>query len=85
METVNSQVRVVQIGDGLFIPLPEDVVKATNIRRDSLMNLEVGDDKARVTPAALPEYTLDELLEGMTPAHFHQDIDTGPPVGKEVW
>lgn len=31
------------------------------------------------------EYKLDELLGGITAKNQHKPVDTGAPVGKEVW
>ena len=31
------------------------------------------------------ESTLDELIAGITPENRHDEIDWGPPVGKEIW
>ncbi|WP_228054673.1 AbrB/MazE/SpoVT family DNA-binding domain-containing protein [Gloeocapsopsis crepidinum] len=31
------------------------------------------------------KYTLEELLEGMTPDNFHSETDIETPVGNEVW
>jgi hypothetical protein len=30
-------------------------------------------------------YTLEELLAGVTQENLHPEIDTGSPVGREVW
>lgn len=30
-------------------------------------------------------YTLEELLEQVTPENRHDEIDFGPPVGNEIW
>ncbi len=31
------------------------------------------------------DFTLDELLDGITPENIHEEIDFGGPVGKENW
>lgn len=31
------------------------------------------------------KYSLDELLEGVTPEHFNGEMDWGEPVGEEVY
>jgi antitoxin MazE len=38
-----------------------------------------------ITPSKRKKYSLDELLEGMTPDNFNSEIDTGDSVGNEVW
>jgi antitoxin MazE len=38
-----------------------------------------------ITPQKRKKYTLDELLEGMTPDKFHPEFETGNAVGNEDW
>lgn len=36
-------------------------------------------------PLKRPDYTLQDLLDQITENSSHDEIDTGPPVGNEVW
>ena len=36
-------------------------------------------------PLKRPNYTLDDLLAQVTEDNVHEEIDTGPAVGKEEW
>ena len=36
-------------------------------------------------PLKRPDYTLKDLLDKVTEKNSHDEIDTGPPVGNEVW
>lgn len=36
-------------------------------------------------PLKRPDYTLKDLLDQVTENSSHDEIDTGPPVGNEVW
>ena len=36
-------------------------------------------------PLKTPDYTLKDLLDKVTENNSHDEIDTGPPVGNEVW
>ena len=38
-----------------------------------------------IRAAEAPAYDLDEMLARVTPDSFPEDVDFGPPVGKEVW
>ena len=31
------------------------------------------------------EYSLDELLAGVTPTNLHTEVNTGNSIGREVW
>jgi antitoxin MazE len=43
------------------------------------------DGSSSVKPLRRKKYTLEELLDGMTPEHFHPEISTGIPVGNELF
>ncbi len=47
----------------------------------------VSEDEVRIIKAkAVPKrYTLDQLLEQITPENLHDEIDSGPSVGAEEW
>ena len=49
------------------------------------MYLSISGDSIVITPKKRKKYTLDELLEGMTPDKFHSEIDTEIAVGNEIW
>lgn len=54
-----------------------------------LLIVEEGDDRftvypARPAPMHGPWPSLDDLLAGITSENIHAEIDTGPPVGREV-
>jgi antitoxin MazE len=38
-----------------------------------------------IEPVRRKAYKLDKLLNGITSKNQHKPIDTGAPVGKEVW
>jgi antitoxin MazE len=43
---------------------------------------------AKGTPKVWPSgrvYTLDELVDRITPENRHDEVDWGRPVGKEAW
>ena len=46
--------------------------------------LTVADGALTIRPRARA-YTLEELLEQVTPENRHDEIDWGEPQGKEVW
>jgi antitoxin MazE len=49
--------------------------------------VEVREEQGRIIiePVRQKAYSLDALLDDITPANLHPAIDTGAPVGKEVW
>ena len=47
------------------------------------MTLEKG--KLVIAPVKEPDYTLEDLMQGVTKNNMHREIDLGGPVGREVW
>ena len=43
------------------------------------------EDNAIVVRRARPQYSLDELVERITPRNRHGETRWGPPVGNESW
>jgi antitoxin MazE len=76
-------------GNSLAVRIPRDLaaaVKAKDGRRAEI-SVENGTLVLRpiVKPARKPNYTLDELLSGMTRDDVPQEVDWGPRRGNEVW
>ena len=49
--------------------------------------VEVREEQGRIViePVRRKTYKLSELLGGITAKNQHKPVDTGEPVGKEVW
>jgi antitoxin MazE len=52
---------------------------------DQSVEVRAEDGRIIIEPIRAPTYSLDELLDRMTPETFHEEIDFGPPVGEELW
>lgn len=65
---------------------PASVMAAAALHVDQEVEVR-RDDKGRIIiePVKIPIYQLDELLDQMTSETFPEDVDFGPPVGKEIW
>jgi antitoxin MazE len=79
------RVRVKKWGNSASVRIPAPIMAAAALRIDQ--EVEVREDAGRIViePVMAPSYELDALLAGMTPDTFPEEIDFGPPVGKEIW
>jgi antitoxin MazE len=68
--------KVIRRGGELVIVIPEDVAREEGLRE----GMEVF-----VYPARIDDQTLQQMVEQITPENRHEEVDFGPPVGKEVW
>jgi antitoxin MazE len=47
--------------------------------------LSIEKERIIITPINEKEYSLKDLLDGVTENNLHGEFDTGEPVGKEIW
>ena len=79
------QVQIRRTDEGLMIPFPETLATASDLKEDSVVEIALENGKIIVADSKEPYYTIEELLEGITPENRHPEISTGRPVGNEVW
>jgi antitoxin MazE len=60
-------------------------MEAASLVVDQDVDVRVAQGRVVIEPVATPSYTLDELLAQMDPATFPDNVESGPPVGNEVW
>jgi antitoxin MazE len=57
-----------------------------DVRLDSPVEISVKGHTIVIEPVREKiKYDLDELLAGVNPETLHDEIDSGNPVGKEIW
>lgn len=78
------QTRIQKWGNSLALRIPKAFAEEAQLDQDSLVEISVSEGKLIVEPA-VPRYTLEELLAGVTDENIHEEFDWGRPVGKEVW
>ena len=72
-------------GNSLALRIPKSFAAESRIEAGSAVNLSLVEGRIIVEPVSEPDYVLDDLLAGVTKQNVHAEIDTGVPVGKEVW
>ncbi len=79
------KVQIQKWGNSLALRIPKSFAVESKIDQGSVVDVSLENGKIVVQPAVEQEYTLDELLAGVTKDNLHGEVDFGPPVGKEVW
>ena len=79
------EVIVKKWGNSAAVRIPAAIMAAAHVNLDQ--SVEVREDQGRIViePIRHKQYKLDELLSGITSKNRHEPIDTGVPVGKEIW
>lgn len=70
-------------GNSLAIRIPKTIASESRLSEGSAVEIAVEDGRLVLTPVSGREYTLDELLAGVTRSNVHEEIDFGRPAGKE--
>ncbi|TFI53445.1 AbrB/MazE/SpoVT family DNA-binding domain-containing protein [Mastigocladus laminosus UU774] len=76
---------VAKWGNSLAIRIPRSIAEQAQVTEGTSINFSVEGKSIVITPQKRKKYTLDELLEGMTPDKFHSEFETGNAVGNEDW
>ncbi len=79
------QTRIQKWGNSLALRIPKSFALNVNIKQNELVDLTVDKGKIVIKPIAEKEYSLEELLEGVSENNLHGEFDTGAPTGKEIW
>ena len=77
--------RIQKWGNSLALRIPRPFAEESNLHEDSAVDVSVRNGKLVVVPIAEPQFTLEELVEQITPENRHDEVEVGGPVGNEVW
>ena len=77
------QTKVQKWGNSLALRIPKSFALNIAIKQNEFVDLSIGDGKLIITPITEKEYSLKELLAGVSEDNLHEEFDTGIPVGKE--
>lgn len=72
-------------GNSRALRIPKDIALEAGLDFGAKVALQAADGHLRLVPLEEPHYTLEELVAGITPENRHEEWDTGPAVGIEVW
>lgn len=75
--------KVQKWGNSLAIRIPRPVAQDIGLSPDADVEMSIRDGSLILVPTRR-QYSLEELVKGITPANRHDEIDLGPPVGREL-
>ena len=79
------EVTVKKWGNSAAVRIPASVMVAAHVNLDQTVEVREEQGRIVIEPVRRKQYKLDELLGGITGGNLHKPIDTGAPVGQEVW
>jgi antitoxin MazE len=77
--------RVQRWGNSLAIRIPRPFAAEAGLEQQSEVDISLVDGALVVKPCPEPSFSLEELLSQVTDDNLHEEVDLGPPVGREVW
>lgn len=75
-------VQVARWGNSLGVRIPRELARGVGLTEGTRVDIAAECDRIIIMPRA-PRYTLDQLLQGMTPEAMHAAYDWGPGVSRE--
>lgn len=74
-----------QWGNSLAVRIPKNLAKECGIAINT--DLEIIREKGNIIlmPVAKKTHSLSSLLAQVTEENIHSEVETGTPVGKEIW
>ena len=72
-------------GNSASVRIPAAVLQAAKLRLDDSVDVREEAGRIVIEPVPRKEYTLAELLKGITRENLHEEVEFGRPVGKEAW
>ena len=76
---------VAKWGNSLAVRIPQQLAKEIGLMDGGEVEIFAIDGNLTIKPRRQKQYSLDELIAGITPTNRHAEIDTGISVGEEVW
>lgn len=76
------QVRVARWGNSLGVRIPKSVAEKLGLAPGVPVTLEMEKDALIIRAK---KYELEKLLAGISPQNMHGEVETGKPVGREIW
>jgi len=78
-------VRVQKWGNSLAVRIPKPLAEDAEVSEGTILNLAVSEGKIVATPVRRKKQSLKQMLAKVTRENLHADIESGPPVGREIW
>jgi antitoxin MazE len=77
--------RVKKWGNSLGLRIPKTFADEINLKENSSIEMMMQEGTLLITPVTEREWTLEELLVGVTDENRRHEWDAGPAEGEETW
>jgi len=78
-------VRVQKWGNSLALRIPKPFAADAGVKEGAIVDMSVVEGRLVAAPVRVRRARLRDLLDKVTKANLHDEVDTGAPVGREAW
>ena len=79
------QTRIQRWGNSLGLRIPRSFAAEVGVDAGTEVDLSIQDGDLVVKPVRRRTYQLKDLLRKITAKNLHGEVNTGDPVGREIW
>jgi antitoxin MazE len=72
-------------GNSAAVRLPAAALEQAGLHIDDAVEVREEDGRIVIEPVKSAHVNLDELIAGITDENRHEEVDWGPPQGREFW
>ena len=76
---------VAKWGNSLAVRIPQHLAKEINLTEGAEIEFVLSNGMLVIKPQTYCRYSLEELVQAITPENLHGEIDYGIAMGDEVW
>ncbi len=79
------QTKIQRWGNSLGLRIPRAIAEDAGVGAGAEVDLSIRNGELIVKPARRAKYRLGELVRKISTKNLHGEVDTGAPVGREIW
>ena len=72
-------------GNSAAVRIPASVLEAAHVQLDQPVDVREEEGRIVIEPLRPTSYDLARLVAGITDENRHEPVETGAPVGREIW
>ncbi|HEY9661734.1 MAG TPA: AbrB/MazE/SpoVT family DNA-binding domain-containing protein [Allocoleopsis sp.] len=76
---------VAKWGNSLAIRIPQSLAKEIHLVEGVEVDLEIVEGVLMIKPRTRKQYSLEQLVDAITPENLHTEIESGVAMGNEAW
>jgi len=78
-------VRVQKWGNSLALRIPKPFAVDAGVEAGTVVDVSMSEGRLIAAPVRAQRARLRDLLDRVTKANLHDEVDTGVPAGREAW